>query len=39
VDVFDTSLDRGNIGLAAGTFEESGVVVQFDDVRVYEPGE
>jgi len=39
VDVFDTSLDRGNIGLAAGTFEESGVVVQFDDVRVYELGE
>jgi hypothetical protein len=39
VDVFDTNLDRGNIGLAAGTFEESGVVVQFDDVRVYELGE
>lgn len=39
VDVFDGTIGRGSIGLAAGTFEEPGVVVQFDDVRVYELGE
>jgi hypothetical protein len=39
VDIFDGTIGRGNIGLAAGTFEEPGVVVQFDDVRVYELGE
>jgi hypothetical protein len=39
VDVSDGTIHRGNIGLAAGTFEEPGVVVQFDDVRVYELGE
>lgn len=39
VDVFDQTLDRGSIGLAAGTFEEPGIIVQFDDLRVYELGE
>ena len=39
VDVSDGTIGRGSIGLAAGTFEESGVVVQFDDLRVYELGE
>lgn len=39
VDVSDSTIGRGSIGLAAGTFEESGAVVQFDALRVYELGE
>jgi len=39
LDLFDDTLDRGNIGVAAGSFEESGVVVRFDDLKVYELGE
>jgi len=39
VDIFDESIDRGSIGLAAGTFDESGIVVQFDNLRIYELGE
>lgn len=39
VDIFDDTLSSGNIGLAAGAFEETGVVVRFDDLRVYELGE
>ena len=38
-DVVDGTIGRGSIGLAAGTFDESGVVVQFDDLRMYEAGE
>jgi hypothetical protein len=33
--VADSSL-LGNIGLAAGAFEEAGVVIHFDNVKVYE---
>ncbi len=33
--VTDGDLGSGSIGLAAGTFEESGVVVHFDNLRVY----
>lgn len=39
VDVYDGTIGRGSIGLAAGAFDEPGVVVRFDDVRVYELGE
>ena len=39
VDIFDETIERGNIGLAAGTFDESGIVVQFDNLRIYELGE
>jgi hypothetical protein len=39
VDVSDGTIGRGSIGLAAGTFEESGVVAQFDNLWVYELGE
>ncbi len=39
VDLFDDTLDRGSIGFAAGTFEEPGVVVRFDDLKVYELAE
>jgi hypothetical protein len=39
VDVSDGTIGSGSIGLGAGTFEEPGVVVQFDDLRVYELGE
>ena len=39
VDVSDGTIGSGSIGLAAGTFEESGAVVQFDGLRVYELGE
>ncbi len=33
--VTDGHLESGSIGLAAGTFDEAGVVVHFDNVRVY----
>jgi hypothetical protein len=33
--VSDATFDSGNIGLAAGTFDEPGVVVTFDNLRVY----
>lgn len=33
--VTDSNLGAGNIGLAAGTFDEAGVVVHFDNLRVY----
>ena len=36
--VSDDALDGGTIGLAAGSFDEPGVVVHFDNVRVYGPG-
>lgn len=36
--VTDDSLASGSIGLAAGTFGEPGVVVHFDNVQVYRPG-
>jgi hypothetical protein len=39
VDVTDGTIGSGSIGLASGTFEEWGVVVQFDALRVYELGE
>ncbi|MGD8472935.1 MAG: hypothetical protein PVH95_08010 [Anaerolineae bacterium] len=39
VDVLDETIERGNVGLAAGTFDESGIVVQFDNLRIYELGE
>jgi hypothetical protein len=34
VDVIDGTLGAGNIGLAAGAFEEPGVVIHFDNVQV-----
>lgn len=34
-DVTDNALDVGNVGLAAGSFDEPGVVVHFDNVKVY----
>jgi len=34
VEVTDSTLDSGNIGLLAGTFDEPGVVVHFDNIRV-----
>ena len=39
VDIFDETIDRGSIGLAAGTFDESGIVIQFDNLRINELGE
>jgi hypothetical protein len=33
--VTDSTFRSGNIGLAAGTFDEAGVVVHFDNLRVY----
>ena len=39
IDLSDSTIGRGNIGLAAGTFEESGVVVQFDNLSIHELGE
>ncbi len=39
VDLVDDTLDRGSIGLAAGSLEQPGAVVRFDDLRVYELGE
>jgi hypothetical protein len=38
VDVTDDIISRGSIGLAAGAFDEPGVVVQFDNLTVYESG-
>jgi hypothetical protein len=35
VDVSDDMFTTGNIGLAAGAFDEPGVVVHFDSLRVY----
>lgn len=35
VDVTDGTFRTGTIGLAAGTFDESGVVVHFDNLKVY----
>lgn len=37
--VTDNTLASGNIGLAAGTFDEPGVVVHFDNLTVYSLGE
>jgi len=37
--VTDRNLGPGNIGLAAGTLDEPGVVVHFDNLRVYAPEE
>jgi len=34
-DVQDATFQEGNIGLAIGTFDEPGVEVLFDDIRVY----
>jgi len=39
VELSDSTVGRGSIGLAAGAFEEPGVVVQFDDIRVYKLGQ
>ena len=39
VDVIDGTISWGSIGLAAGTFGEPGVVVQFDNLRVHELGQ
>jgi hypothetical protein len=39
VDIFDETIARGSIGLAAGTFDDSGIVIQFDNLRIYELGE
>lgn len=36
--VTDDTFASGNIGLAAGTFEEPGVVVHFDNLKVRRPG-
>jgi hypothetical protein len=33
--VNDTNLSTGSIGLAAGTFGEAGVVIHFDNLKVY----
>jgi hypothetical protein len=33
----DTSLNSGNIGLVAGTFDEGGVDIYFDNFTVYQP--
>ncbi len=38
-DVEDATYASGNVGLAAGTFDEPGVVVHFDNVNVYGPQE
>ena len=38
VDLTDDTIGWGSIGLAAGTFGESGVVVQFDNLTVHELG-
>jgi hypothetical protein len=38
-DVTDNTLSGGNIGLAAGTFDEPGVVVSFDNLAVFAPRE
>ncbi len=35
VDVEDTSLAEGDIGLFAGTFEEAGVEIHFDNLEVW----
>jgi len=37
--VTDDAFATGSIGLAAGSFDEPGVVVHFDNVRVYRAGE
>jgi hypothetical protein len=34
-EVTDSSLGLGSVGLAAGTFDEPGVVIHFDDLSVY----
>lgn len=34
-DMVDDTLSSGSIGLAAGAFDESGVVVHFDNLKVY----
>ena len=39
VDLTDDTIGWGSIGLAAGTIEEPGVIVQFDNLRVHELGE
>ena len=33
----DKSFENGDVGLIAGTFEEAGVVIAFDDFRVTQP--
>ena len=33
----DDSFDKGDVGLIAGTFDEGGVVIEFDDFRVTQP--
>ena len=33
----DKSFDKGDVGLIAGTFEESGTLVSFDDFKVSQP--
>ncbi len=35
VDMVDGVLSSGSIGLAAGAFDEPGVIVQFDNLKVY----
>ncbi len=36
IDVTDDALRAGNVGLAAGAYDEPPVAVQFDNLRVYE---
>ncbi|MDP2965200.1 MAG: hypothetical protein Q8N39_04065 [Pelolinea sp.] len=33
----DKSFENGDVGLIAGTFEEAGVVIAFDDIKVTQP--
>lgn len=34
VDIYDTSFPEGDLGLAAGAFDETGVHIRFDNLRV-----
>jgi hypothetical protein len=36
-DVRDGTFTSGDVGLIAGTFEEGGVEIHFDDFLVFEP--
>ena len=38
VDLTDSTIGWGSIGLAAGTFDEPGVIVHFDNLTVHELG-
>lgn len=39
VSVNDEALQAGNVGLGVGTFDEAGVIVHFDNLAVYVPGD